>query len=58
MEKQERIKEIDALIRAEIEKGCKACRACGVLHCAHPEECGEWDEVGRLEAEKKQLQSA
>lgn len=53
--KTERINEIDALIKAEIQKGCKACNGCGVYHCAHPGECGQWDEVLRLETEKKNL---
>lgn len=54
--KQERINEIDALIKAEIQKGCYACRGIGVWHCAHPEDCGQWDEVIKLENEKNNLQ--
>lgn len=54
---QKRIKELDALILEEKRKGCKACRDCGVWHCAHPEECGAWDKLHRLEVEKKNLQT-
>lgn len=55
MNNDERIKQIDDLINAEKEKGCKACRSLGIWHCAYPDECGNWDEVIKLELEKKQL---
>jgi len=55
MDNQKRITEINALIKAEIQKGCKACNDVGAYHCAHPEECGQWDEVLKLEKEKKLL---
>ncbi len=42
-------KEIRKLIKAEIRKGCRACNSLGVWHCAHPDECGNWDELDRLE---------
>lgn len=25
--------------------GCQACRYTGLVHCAHPEDCGNFDEV-------------
>ena len=46
---------INALIKAEIQKGCSACNSLGVWHCTHPSECGNWDELIRLENEKKRL---
>jgi len=55
MDNQKRIKEINALIKAEIQKGCKACNNVGAYHCAHPEECGQWDEVLKLEEEREKL---
>lgn len=53
--KQSRISEIDELIKAEIQKGCKACNDNGAYHCAYPDECGNWDKVHKLEAEKQLL---
>lgn len=28
-------------------QGCQACRETGLAHCAHPEDCGNFDEVTR-----------
>lgn len=52
---QKRIAKINALIKAEIQRGCKACNNVGAYHCAHPEECVQWDNVLKLEKEREKL---
>lgn len=47
--------EIRNKIQAQIQIGCKSCRDIGMWHCQFPNECGQWDEVIRLENELKKL---